>query len=300
MTRTYNALSCLGAACAMAVTIACGAGSPAGPAAPAAAPGTQDANADGSTLKVSAPTLSTPIGDTRTDTRTPALVANVTTGLYANRAFSYEFELMNDASNRIGGTTITATGSTVTWNYPTELERDTPYRWRVRATLDGRVGPWSSPGRFVTIRENRTPNPPPGQRLPLPNMVHIVNQVIRDNPGILSPSRSCQDPDHGGNAVTGWEFLDKTIDALRLTDTRWGYNGKRGNAADPSQDIVAYNYGRQPDEGTTDVYIIDVLLSHCGSGAAATWIDQTQVTFDSGTIGRWTSRGRFPGSSGVN
>ncbi len=62
--------------------------------------------------------------------------------------------------------------------------------------------------------------------------------------------------------------MDKVVDTLRLTDTRFGYNGKRGNAADPSLDVIAYNWGSQPDEGTTEVYIFDILLGHCGNSPA--------------------------------
>jgi hypothetical protein len=226
-------------------------------------------------------------------------VTNNTTGQFVNRPFSYEFQLLNDGGSVLRSTTLAGgSGGRTSWDYPEALERDTPYRWRVRATLSGTVGPWSATGRFITVRENRTPSPATG-RLPLPNMLGVVNQVIAQNPGILSANRSCQDPSHGGNAVTGWEFLDKVVDAMRLVDTRWGYNGKRGNVNDPSHDVVAYNYGRQPDEGTTEVYIVDILLSHCGPGPASAWIDQTQVTFESNTIGRWTSRGRFAGSQGV-
>jgi len=56
-----------------------------------------------------------------------------------------------------------------------------------------------------------------------------------------------------------WEFMDRVVDRLRQYDTRWGYNGKRGNSSDPSHDVVDYNYGADRDEGTTNVYIIDVI-----------------------------------------
>jgi hypothetical protein len=36
-----------------------------------------------------------------------------------------------------------------------------------------------------------------------------------------------------------------------------------------------------------------VLAGHCGSSPSPAWIDQTGVTASQGTIGRWTSRGRF-------
>jgi hypothetical protein len=132
---------------------------------------------------------------------------------------------------------------------------------------------------------NRTPDPPSGQRLPLPNMAHIVEEVARDYPSALR--NSCQD--RGGT----WEFMDRLVDRLRQYDTRWGYNGKRGNTGDPSQDVVDYHYGRGADEGSTEVYIIDIMGGHCGSNPTPAWIDQTQVTANAGTIGRWTGRGRF-------
>ena len=71
------------------------------------------------------------------------------------------------------------------------------------------------------------------------------------------------------------------------------YNGKRGNTSDPSHDVVDYNYGGQPDEGTTDVYIVDVISGHCGGNPGPAWIDQTEATRNAGAIGRWTGRGRF-------
>jgi hypothetical protein len=131
----------------------------------------------------------------------------------------------------------------------------------------------------------RTPDPPPGQRLPLPNESSVVQQVARDYPGLLQ--RSCQES--GGT----WEFMDRVVDTLRSHDTRWGYNGKRGNTSDPSKDVVDYNWGNQKDEGTTQVYIIDIINGHCGSSPSPAWNDVTQVTLDSGTIGKWTGRGRF-------
>lgn len=131
----------------------------------------------------------------------------------------------------------------------------------------------------------RTPNPQDGHRLPLPNMLHVVEQVAAEYPDALR--NSCQE--HGGS----WEFMDRVVDRLRRSDTRWGYNGKRGNSADPSMDIVDYNYGSGADEGTTEVYIVDVLIGHCGDRPAPAWIDQTDTTRAHGTIGRWTGRGRF-------
>jgi hypothetical protein len=131
----------------------------------------------------------------------------------------------------------------------------------------------------------RTPDPSPGQRLPLPNMQHIVQQVAAARPDLLH--NSCQE--HGGS----WGFLDLVVDTLRTYDTRWGYNWKRGNVGDPSMDVIDYHYGAGGDEGSANVYIVDIISGHCGSSPSPAWADMTEVTRQAGAIGRWTGRGRF-------
>jgi hypothetical protein len=126
---------------------------------------------------------------------------------------------------------------------------------------------------------------PHGGRLVLPNMFSVVQAVAGANPAALK--NSCQDS--GGS----WQFMDSVVDTLRTFDTRWGYNGKRGNANDPSKDVVDYHWGDGADANSTDVYIIDIIGGHCGSTPSAGWNDVTDVTLSSGTIGRWISRGRF-------
>ena len=65
--------------------------------------------------------------------------------------------------------------------------------------------------------------------------------------GAREPGRtanSCQE--HGGS----WQFMDQVVDTLRTYDTRWGYNGKRGNANDPSNGCGRRTTtARVPDEG---------------------------------------------------
>jgi len=116
-------------------------------------------------------------------------------------------------------------------------------------------------------------------------MSAVVNQIAAQYPAALR--NSCQD--HGGT----WEFMDRVVNELRRYDTRWGYNWKRGNVGDPSKDVVDYHHGAGPDEGSTAVYIIDVIGGHCGPSPSPAWGDVTDVTYQGGTIGRWTGRGRF-------
>jgi hypothetical protein len=177
--------------------------------------------------------------------------------------------------------------------------------WRVWATDGATSSPFSNVLSFTTPNApaptpiptptpttgvpggggGRTPDPAPGQRLPLPNMAHVVAQVAAARPDLLR--NSCQE--HGGS----WGFMDLVVDTLRTHDTRWGYNWKRGHVGDPSHDVVDYHWGRGGSEGSSEVYIIDVIVGHCGSSPGPSWHDVTDITYSSGAIGRWTGRGRF-------
>jgi hypothetical protein len=143
----------------------------------------------------------------------------------------------------------------------------------------------ASPVGEAGASANRAPDPADGDRLPLPDMSHVVHHVAAQFPDALRSS--CQD--HGGS----WEFLDRLVDELRTHDTRWGYNWKRGNVGDPSKDVVDYHWGAGEDENSTDVYIVDVILGHCGDNPTPGWGDVTDATRNGGSIGRWTALGRF-------
>jgi hypothetical protein len=210
----------------------------------------------------------------------------------------YRFEIAT-SPGAAGGTLLNVTpGAGETVASAGQLLPNTTYFWRV-AQSDGQY--WSPFSSLVEFRTGapaptplpnpgggaglvgpggRTPNPGPGGKLPLPNMYHVVAQVAAEYPEALA--NSCQS--HGGT----WEFMDRLVDRLRTWDSRWGYNWKRGVTGDPSHDVVDYNWGNNADEGTSDVYIIDVIVGHCGSNPGPTWIDVTPLG-----VGRWTGRGRF-------
>ena len=189
-----------------------------------------------------------------------------------------------------------------------ELPYNATYYWRARATDGTKESPYSSVLRFTTSAAPAPPPPStggpggvpvgvpkgPGGRAPdnsgLPSYGEgVVRAVAAANPAALA--NSCQDS--GGT----WQFMDQVVDTLRTYDTRWGYNGKRGNANDPSKDVIVCIWDAQfdpgPDEGSPDVYIIDIIGGHCGSNPSPIWNDVTQITLQSGTIGKWTARGRF-------
>jgi hypothetical protein len=261
-------------------------------------------------VRIDPPTPLEPLGNITTN-RPNFVVRNGTVSGPAGDII-YRFEV-GTAADQPPAAVVTATpgaGGTTTINLG-----DLPYArtlfWRVYATDGATQSPYSAIVSFRTPAPpagpapspspspspgggtpplpggggGRTPDPAPGQRLPLPNMLHVVEQVAAARPDLLR--NSCQE--HGGS----WGFMDLLVDTLRTYDTRWGYNWKRGNVGDPSLDVIDYHYGSGPDEGSTNVYIIDVIAGHCGNSPSPTWGDVTEVTRQGGAIGRWTGRGRF-------
>ena len=195
-------LTMVGCASALATTLACSS-APDNPTAPSTTTAVSDTGAGpgGSTLKAPPPTPVSPTDDTRLTNRSPTMVANNTAAKFKSKqAFTYEFQLQDDGGNVIRTASLAPGEGTTTWVLGEDLARDTPYRWRVRATLDGAATAWSATARFLTVKENRTPNPG-GGRLPRPDGNAVIAQVVDANPGITSSRRSCQDPAHGGHPV---------------------------------------------------------------------------------------------------
>lgn len=108
------------------------------------------ANADGSTLKVTAPGLVTPFGDERIDGRRPTMIWQNSTGLHAAIGFAYELEVW-DNEKVIYTMIVGETPSMGTHVFPTDLAYDTAYSWRIRAALENARGPWSDRGNFRTM-----------------------------------------------------------------------------------------------------------------------------------------------------
>jgi hypothetical protein len=273
-----------GTALAVAVTLAACSGTPQTPTSPSAAlGGTATAAADGSTLKATAPSLIDPIGGARVSSLRPTLSWTESTGTYATVSPAYDVEVYSGPA-----LVYTAAVSGTSHQVGVDAAFDQTYSWRVRARQEGAVGPWSATATFQSPQTTggvnagfRAPDPAPGTRLPLPIEVGLVLDESRRNASDWA--NSCQER----QGERGWVWLDKLIDRLRTKDLRWGYNGKRGNLHDLSLDIIAYHYGAGESFGSTQVYVIDVLLSHCGANPAATWIDQTGATAAANTIGRW-------------
>ena len=145
--------------------------------------------------------------------------------------------------------------------------------------------------RDIAVRiPKRTPDPPAGQRLPLPDVRAFIQQTANARPDLIA--QSCPT----GLKYVNDPWLDYMVDQLRTLDTRWGYNGKpTRTAADnggrpvvAAGDEVAYHFGAGPDQGSPDVYLIDLLEGHCGTTPRLTYRE-----FTGEEPGFWTGAGRL-------
>jgi hypothetical protein len=252
--------------------------------------------ADGSTLKVTPPGIVSPTDGVRAEDRRPTLIWTNADGKYAGVGVAYDLQV-NSPDKVVYEITVGETPNFGAHLIPFDLDYDVMYSWRVRAHLGTDVGPWSSFGTFqapakpvATVPSGApllggcaaplSPLAPGESRKPRPNGFPTVQAIASAFPAALR--NSCQ-PEGGS-----WEFMDRVVDALRAQDGRWGYNAKRGNMNDPSLDVVSYYYRPDPNgfQGSDAVYIFDTIGGHCGSNPTVFWGDVTDVTFNSGTLGR--------------
>ena len=253
--------------------------------------------ADNSTLKVTPPAVVSPVDGVNADSRTPTLVWANANGNYGSVGLAYEIEIVTPDGTNAYSQVVGETPNTGSHKVTKDLAQNVVHSWRIRAALGEMRGPWSIWADFkvpapvvvappaaggVGLDGFRTPDPPPGQRLPLINRSGTVQAIASANPAAIR--NSCQ-PEGGS-----WLFMDLVVDALQAIDLRWGYNAKRGNVNDPSLDVISYHWGAGPSQASSNVYILDIMGGHCGSNPTVIWGDQTQITLDSGTIGRYLYR----------
>jgi hypothetical protein len=124
---------------------------PGSPMSPSAIESEMSANPDGSTLKVSAPVLVSPEDGARVETRRPAVVFNNSAGRFTGVTLNYQLQVFDAAGAVVGEFVVPqGAGGQSTFEATAELAFDTEFRWRVRAALDGQVGPWSPLWSFKT------------------------------------------------------------------------------------------------------------------------------------------------------
>jgi hypothetical protein len=286
-----------------AVAVACESGMRS-PMSPSAVSGSASAlNSDGSNLKSSSPLAISPLFESTNVSTTPTLAARSGAGRYERASLSQRFQVSDgeDFANIVSsGMGATDASGVTRFTVDPALTAGKRYVWRVRAELGDAFGPWSNVMAFTTAGGSgtatpgpttgtssgpRTPDPPPGTRLPLPDMQ-----------GVLARFSNASDSCPRGIKYVNNPWQDRVIDAFRQVDTRWGYNGKPNRSAADNNgvpvtaagDEAAYHYSGGPDQGSPEVHLVDMLISHCGAAPTLTW-----RVFTGEEPGFWTGVGRF-------
>jgi len=286
------------------------------PVSPSAVVGVStSANADGSTLKVTAPDPLGPTDGTLAVALTPTLSVRQArgnfdaAGTFRAPILPHRFQVSD--VDTFTNVVSTGTGSIdaqglVRYNVAPALTAAKKYFWRSRAEFEDAFGPWSAVQSFTTAGAvappppttpttpttpgagplPRTPDPAAGRKLPLPDRRDILFSRFTDT----------RDSCPRGLKYINNPWQDRVIDAFRQTDSRWGYNAKPNRSASDNGgvpvvaagDEAAYNRGTGADEGTTDVELVDMLVQHCGSSPSLGW-----RVFTGEEPGRWTGARRF-------
>ncbi len=194
-----------------------------------------DAAADGSTLKVSAPTLQSPIGGVRLDNLEPVFrIQNSSARFASTPALSYRFEVQTMAGAVVATSGLVAAGSgTTMWELPFEQTLNTRYKWRARAEFGGKTGPWSAFSEYVTV-DYRGLNPRPADgRWPSTGEA-VAAYIMRSWPNYLEGETSL------AHRIESMEFLrDRFIEAGICGGLDFAWNNKRG-IGPLSHDAIAW------------------------------------------------------------
>ena len=264
--------------------VACSSNSTTTPTAPSTSTGTTAA-ADGSTLKVSAPSGLLPASGTTVDSRRPTLSWSSASGTYvfANPAM-YDLQVL------VNGATIADIAVTgTTYAATTDLEPDTTYTWRVRARMDTNVGPWSATASFTTPKQliprsvYPLPFSSPGSCGLQPNQPTDRSACARDVAGQSTEWAACRT----GNHVACFRFNRQVAQALAANDPRWGMISK--NPGDTQctlercgqlggegygEDVIAY----LPTHDDTNRWIgFDIISGTGGPTPGIQWNPITQI-----------------------
>ncbi len=126
------------------VVSACSQG-PQSPVSPTASGGATAANVDGSTLKVSAPTILSPKGGEVVESRRPVFTFSNSAGKFTSVPVVYRIEGFDAAGGFIGAQVVSASeGGQTAYQSASDFAYNTVFSWRVRAEFDGQAGPWSA------------------------------------------------------------------------------------------------------------------------------------------------------------
>lgn len=142
-------LAALGVVAVIGTAIACDRTSSAPTSPTTVAAGTSAAAADGSTLKVNAPTAQSPINDARIQGgNLPTLSVSASTAKYGGilPTMQYHFQVFDAAGNLFSE----AVSASTSWIVTKQTDFDKRYTWWARAESGTSVGPWSSKASFLS------------------------------------------------------------------------------------------------------------------------------------------------------
>ena len=158
--RTTRLLTMSLVVTATALVAACGQ-SASNSIAPSGLGGRGDAAADGSTLKVTAPSLFSPIGGVEVTDLDPDLVFGSSSAVHlsgSSPTFQYELEVFDEDGQRVYSRMLDGTGDVTSHELQTELDFNEQHTWRVRARLREYAGPWSTLASFRTFEDAMAAN----------------------------------------------------------------------------------------------------------------------------------------------
>jgi hypothetical protein len=220
-------LCTMGAAAALTVAVACANDSPT-PLSPDPA-----AAADGSTLKVTAPGPISPASGAEVNDASPPFTVTNSQALFGETpALVYRFEVQKENGEPVQSGLNAAGGGRTSWEPPRALEQGT-FRWRTRAEMGSRHGPWSELVTFKMVAPPSLLPPGPYPRDPF----QIVKFVERSYPERTKRGVSLS------KRKEDMAFLrDRIIEVGLCVGHRMGRNLKRGGP-EHSYDFLAYKTG---------------------------------------------------------
>jgi hypothetical protein len=138
--------------CVIALAAACSKQSTSPTSPTTAAPASSNATADGSTLKVSAPTPVSPINGVKiTQGDNVVLTINNSSATYAGGIpLRYEFAVINPAGQQVFVGQNAAGAAQTSVQVTDGLDAETQYQWHARAFYGDHVGPWSNYATFIS------------------------------------------------------------------------------------------------------------------------------------------------------
>jgi hypothetical protein len=194
-----------------------------------------NAASDGSTLKIAAPSLQSPINGVRLDNLEPVFrIQNAAARFGTTPAVAYRFEVQTMAGAVVATSGLIAAGTaTTSWEIPAEQTLDTRYRWRARAEFGGKVGPWSAYGEYLTV-DYRGLNPRPADGRWPSTGDEVAAYITRSWPQYLEEESTL------GQRIEHMEFLrDRYIEAGICGGLDFAWNLKRGQGPH-SHDAIAW------------------------------------------------------------